>query len=189
MHLKRRIASGQTQGYFRASRSLQQFHDPLVVQLGTRNGQPFNLENAVARLDPCLFRRSPRNGRHHHQRIVLDDELHANAFEVSLHVLGHGGQFFATEIHRVRVQFLQHGLDGGIHQLAPVEAVHVQIFDAVKHIQQARLVARCVPVAVKRHAGIRISIAVPTATSTSEPQSCNEGHGQGQRLSILHSDR
>ena len=39
------------------------------------------------------------------------------------------------------IQFLQHGLDGGIHQLAPIEGVHVQILDAVKHIQQARLVA------------------------------------------------
>ena len=87
-HVLDRVRPVQPDDHRGVARALEQFHDALVGQVRTGYGHGVNRQNAVASANPSLFRRPSGNGGDHHQRILLDDELNADALKVALHGFG-----------------------------------------------------------------------------------------------------
>ena len=83
LHLEAVVLPCKSQRHLGASRALEQFHHAAVGQLRPGDGSTVHLEDAVARAHARAFCRTSRNGRNDHQRVVANDELHANALEVS----------------------------------------------------------------------------------------------------------
>ena len=187
LHLEAVILPCKPQRHLGASWALEQFHHSAVGQLRPRDGGAVHFEDAVACAHARSLCRTSRNGCNHHQRVVANDELHADALEVPLHVFGHGAQFFLRVVHRVGIQFLEHGFDGGVHQTAAVKRVHVQVFDAIQDVEQTCLISAIAPLSMEwnGHRGI----FAPASAPASQPQADDEGHGQRQGLRILHAER
>ena len=128
-----RIRTIQSNDHRGVPGAFEQFHDPLVREVRARDGHRVDGQNAVASADTRLFGRTSRNGRDHHQCILLDDELDADALEVALHGFGQCRQFFGADEQAVRIQFFQDGIEGDLLQFLAHHGVHVGLFHAVEH--------------------------------------------------------
>ena len=135
-HVLDRVRPVQPDDHRGVARALEQFHDALVGQVRTGYGHGVNRQNAVASANPSLFRRPSGNGGDHHQRILLDDELNADALKVALHGFGKGRQFFGADEQAVRIQFFQYGIKSDLLQFLPHNRIHVCLFHAVEHAIQ-----------------------------------------------------
>ena len=128
-----RVRSVQSNDHRGVPGAFEQFHDPLVREVRTRDGHRVNGQNAVASANTGLFGRTSRNGRDHHQCILLDDEFDADALEVALHGFGQCRQFFSADEQAVRIQFFKNGIEGDLLQFLAHHGVHVGLFHAVEH--------------------------------------------------------
>ena len=69
------------------------------------------------------------DGLNHHQRVLDDVELHADAFERAVQVLHRAFHVFCLDVRRVWVELLQHAFDGRVHHLLLGEGVDIEVAD------------------------------------------------------------
>ena len=145
----------------------QQLHHVTVGDPDARDVFAFHRHDAVACPDAELLRRASADGRHYHDRVLENVELHANAFEVSLKRLVGLLQFFCREVHRVGVQIFKHAHHRRLHEVLQVDGVDVQLVDVAQ--QGAKLLGR----RLRRGFGL-LSIR----------RAGGEQHGEGQRQEV-----
>ena len=109
--------------------ALQQLHDVFVGDANAGDVFAVDFHKPIARPNAEAFRRAAADGRHHHDRVLEDVELHPDAFEVAVEGLVRLLELLRREIHRVRVEVLEHFHDGLFRERLHVHTVDVQLTD------------------------------------------------------------
>ena len=109
--------------------AFEQFHDVPVGDANARRVFPVHFHNAVACTNAQALGGAAADGRHDHDGVLEDVELHADALKIPVQWFVGFFEFVGREVHRVGVQILQHLHNGQFRQILHTHAVHVQLPD------------------------------------------------------------
>ena len=112
-----------------ALRSAEAAYDSLVLHLHAGDGGVVDGDDAVARQQACLLRRSVRDDLDDHQRVLVHVELDAYALEVALQGFVEAFHLFRVGVGGVRVELTEHLDDGALHDLVFVHRVDIELLD------------------------------------------------------------
>lgn len=107
--------------------SAQQLEGLLV--LNADDGLPIHLDHTVAGHQPGFLGGTAGDDRHHHQRVVHNVELDADAFERALQSLHRRLVVLGGGVGGVRIQSLQHRVDSQPVNRVHIDGIHVVLVD------------------------------------------------------------
>ena len=100
------------------------------------HGASIDLDQPIARLEPGARGGSVVDRRHHHHVVAARGELQADAAVFALGLLLEGGVRARVHEARVRIQGVDHAVDGSVDQLRLVHRFDVVILDQREHVTE-----------------------------------------------------
>ena len=119
-----------TQFYLRTLRTTQALHNLLLRHLHTCNRCIIHGYDTVASNDAHLLRRTFGNRLDNHQRIVHHIKLHADTLEITIQRLIEFFYLLGGRIAGMGIEFVEHALDGILHQFLFVNTIHIKVGDS-----------------------------------------------------------
>ena len=134
---RHRLALARVQHFERNRRTRRAFHQPDgIVQAHPSDGFAFDLHDLVPGNHSCPIRRGANDGADDLQMPVFHRHLDAHAAELALQLGAEAVDFLRRDVVGIRVQLLQHALNGRFQQLFTVHRGDVVAFHLVDHVGQ-----------------------------------------------------
>ncbi len=122
-----------------------------VLQGNVQGRLPVDFDDDVSGLEPGLVRRRVLDGRDDGQAFVADADLNADAAEFALEFFLHHLELVEFDEGRMRVDGIEHALDGAVDEIRAVHFLNIVLFDQIKNLTE--LLEGLVVVRVPRLAG------------------------------------
>ena len=105
-----------------------------LLVLNADDGLPIHLDHTVAGHQPGFLGGTAGDDRHHHQRVVHNVELDADALERALQSLHRRLVVLGGGVGGVRIQSLQHRVDSQPVNRVHIDGIHVVLVDVSHHL-------------------------------------------------------
>ena len=110
------------------------FAHPVVGDILANSHCIIHFDDLVARHQTDLFRRTVDDDLHHVDSVLDELEGDADAVEGALQRLGHGSHVLRGDVGGVGIQFLEHLIDGPVHQRVEIHGIHIHGVDGVEQL-------------------------------------------------------